>query len=767
MMDYFPFTFHRAPTGSANGYKQLLEAQAAGGFVSCMTVDNYGPAGEALAIARAAGADHFICWRPKSAGARINYDFDVPGRNYTETVANAAANYINALLSILPPEFDPAVRIVVFNEPDKNRLDYVALVSAEIARRFEPLGLRGVFLNLNAGEPEPDQWRTGPVLNLLRMIEKGGRRHAVGLHEYGLSKDPLADRAPWWIGRFAFLREACQDNGIVFGDIPIALTEFGHGRDIFTWPGLTRAQADQIWAAGFYGDWPNIRMIAWWILSSNPEWKGIGNEVEKLIPYLTARVIEQGRANEWPQTQPPPPPPPVKHKAIVVIAPQEIEEGQWLDIAKYAYDFRHTVTASHDDALTILKGGRSDSYVKIVFSDLPSQAQAIGLIEAAGYSWIDVTPQIFDTQPEQPWHHNLQFSPVFTSPHVVTSRFDAARDYGKHEGVDLDIVGGPADSKEPVRCIFEGVVTYAGYKPNAYGHRVITRCRYNGVDFDLWYCHLDATFVTAGQRVQPNTPLGELGGTGPGKGAFAEHVHINMQVPGRGLPGYVIPDVIDPLPFMSLVDPPPAQTIDILPYICPAGDRQYIMKNGGDQERYRPRAFMGGHLIQKNGEGEWYTWDNDFIYLRWDTTPNADEYYIRSKNQGSLNGSPYLPRRMAVGRGWTHVENHYVAFYWKDTKRNRDKGRVPCANSKSLHEGQARQSGVLLARYAVYTTPYGAVYQDVIAISTGSESQYYAHGIGRIGWESSWGSAWATPENVGNQTSEPLLVSSCLLEKFK
>lgn len=101
---------------------------------------------------------------------------------------------------------------------------------------------------------------------------------------------------------------------------------------------------------------------------------------------------------------PPPPPPPVKHKAIVVKLPQELTTAEWQRGAEYAYSFRHTMTASHDDMLTILSGGNAESYVKLAWPSRPSQVFAAGLIEAAGYRWeplfeVQPTPSPFDSAP--------------------------------------------------------------------------------------------------------------------------------------------------------------------------------------------------------------------------------------------------------------------------------------------------------------------------------------------------------------------------------
>lgn len=85
------------------------------------------------------------------------------------------------------------------------------------------------------------------------------------------------------------------------------------------------------------------------------------------------------------ETEPPPPPPPVKHKAIVLKVPQDVTADEWQAAAAYGFQYRHTMTASHDDMLTILHGGNAESYVKLAYPE--RQADVAALIEAAGYTW--------------------------------------------------------------------------------------------------------------------------------------------------------------------------------------------------------------------------------------------------------------------------------------------------------------------------------------------------------------------------------------------
>jgi len=64
----------------------------------------------------------------------------------------------------------------------------------------------------------------------------------------------------------------------------------------------------------------------------------------------------------------------------------------------------------------------------------------------------------------------------------------------------------------------------------------------------IWYCHLDKMFVQPGYKVIRETIIGEGGSTG---NSSAPHLHLTVQHIGHGLGGYVLPDVVDPLPLLG------------------------------------------------------------------------------------------------------------------------------------------------------------------------------------------------------------------------
>jgi murein DD-endopeptidase MepM/ murein hydrolase activator NlpD len=127
----------------------------------------------------------------------------------------------------------------------------------------------------------------------------------------------------------------------------------------------------------------------------------------------------------------------------------------------------------------------------------------------------------------------------------ITSHFDVPRSYGKHEGLDvIDTTAGIYLSDPIVHVGAPGKVTKVGYNETGYGHYVI-------VDFGAkwvgWYGHFEEIYVREGQILKDWQILGLMGSSGNSTGA---HVHVNLQHIGNGLSGYVVPDVVDPEPFL-------------------------------------------------------------------------------------------------------------------------------------------------------------------------------------------------------------------------
>lgn len=84
---------------------------------------------------------------------------------------------------------------------------------------------------------------------------------------------------------------------------------------------------------------------------------------------------------------PTPVPPPVRrHTAVVVKIPQGATQIEWLAAATFAHAFQHTLTASVDDAITILNGGDpATSNIKILWPSNPGHEDMVERAQAGGY----------------------------------------------------------------------------------------------------------------------------------------------------------------------------------------------------------------------------------------------------------------------------------------------------------------------------------------------------------------------------------------------
>lgn len=78
-----------------------------------------------------------------------------------------------------------------------------------------------------------------------------------------------------------------------------------------------------------------------------------------------------------------------------------------------------------------------------------------------------------------------------------------------------------------------------------YGNHIIVE-HANG--WITWYAHLSEMWVSVGDVVTRGTAIGAAGSTGNSSGP---HLHLTVQHVGYGQSGYVVPDVVDPLPLLS------------------------------------------------------------------------------------------------------------------------------------------------------------------------------------------------------------------------
>lgn len=146
----------------------------------------------------------------------------------------------------------------------------------------------------------------------------------------------------------------------------------------------------------------------------------------------------------------------------------------------------------------------------------------------------------------------FRLGPVVGCATVISSRFGGPRDYDgdgedddKHEG--LDLAPAHADCTPVILAGADGVVD-AVSTAGDYGNHVKLRHQLpDGSTYVSWYCHMREFSVFVGKTVKRGDVLGVLGSTGNSTGP---HLHLNLQWLGHGLPGFVIPDAVDPEPYL-------------------------------------------------------------------------------------------------------------------------------------------------------------------------------------------------------------------------
>ncbi|MBI5960232.1 MAG: peptidoglycan DD-metalloendopeptidase family protein [Chloroflexi bacterium] len=137
----------------------------------------------------------------------------------------------------------------------------------------------------------------------------------------------------------------------------------------------------------------------------------------------------------------------------------------------------------------------------------------------------------------------------------ISDHFNAPRAYTfaptkkqLHEGVDIVAVDAQGNSVS-VLAAQRGVVDLVGFSAQGYGNYVRIVHEWGGDKWVTWYGHLDSVTAQKGQFVQAGQKIGIAGTTGFSTGV---HLHLTLQLIGKGLKGYTVDDVVDPEPIFKL-----------------------------------------------------------------------------------------------------------------------------------------------------------------------------------------------------------------------
>jgi hypothetical protein len=246
-----------------DGYMRRLDAEGVPFFLK--SVDNAEPLYKAQELMKVSGVEHTLVYRSTL--------YDVPDYNLDPVLA--AETYWELEKAIWPPELDPSVVwLETMNELDKNRSEWLAQFSLRTAQLALRDGQRWAAFGWASGEPEPGDWESPAMLELLRLIADHPDQLAIALHEYSYTADDIAHDYPHKVGRFLDLFRVADEHGIPRPTVLI--TEWGWSYDHI--PAEPLAMEDITWAARLYAAYPQVKGAAIW---------NLGKLEDNLLPLNT------------------------------------------------------------------------------------------------------------------------------------------------------------------------------------------------------------------------------------------------------------------------------------------------------------------------------------------------------------------------------------------------------------------------------------------------------------------------------------------------
>lgn len=261
-----------------DGYMQRLDSEGVPFFLK--SVDNAEPVYKAQELMKKSGVPHVLVYRSTM--------YDVP--NYDMDPVLAAETYWELEKAIWPPELDPGlVWFETMNELDKTRSEWLAQYSLRTAQLALRDGYKWAAFGWASGEPEPEDWESPAMLELLQLIADNPDRLAIALHEYSYTIDDIGDQFPHKIGRFLDLFAVADRHGIPRPTVLV--TEWGWTYD--TIPPEPLAMEDVTWAARLYGAYPQVLGAAIWNLGKlDGELLPLNTQVQGLIDNMLALSLD-------------------------------------------------------------------------------------------------------------------------------------------------------------------------------------------------------------------------------------------------------------------------------------------------------------------------------------------------------------------------------------------------------------------------------------------------------------------------------------------
>lgn len=715
--------FHAAEPGNLAGWGDYInQLDAAGIPAVCMSVGGGGVGDIVARWDSGSQVGHVIGVRYMPPGGGQ----DVPP--YGAEVLQAAADWwawLNPLIGQEVRRHREKVWIVTGNELDKNQADWLGRFYVALANIMRAEGFKLCGLNFSTGEPETEHWETPGMLAYLRLCAQFPDFTAVGLHEYSLANDLITNQ-PWLIGRFQQLHGVCDARQI--RRPTILITEFGWQSTAVPAPAAALAQLPQV--AALYAANPNILGAGIWTLGN---WGGcIPNCVQALI----------GPVRDYTQTAVFPDPPPLPpgggdFKSVVFKIGQEHTLAEWQQIAALANaEYKRTQTASHNDLITMVAAGNSESYGVIFDPDLPSQMATIAAMEAAGLAY------------RLRYLRSFHFTHWPTNERRITQRFRANPEnyiqfgFPGHEGADIAAATG-----SPVFAAAAGTVAEVHPNPAGHNYGIHIKINHSGA-WQTTYAHLQAITagIVPGTAVAGGQQIGRANNTG---NSFGSHLHLTLKRIGQTYVdqcGVTWPaNIHNPEPYLQQFEGVtwpapvgcPSPEYDLANYVIGASDGRAIEVRhpGGSTETFQYQQANGWAYLVKNSQWEQLRIDPEFIWRGKDTSPgpapqNAERpgaarwYWQQEPGQ---NAARWCRRFMRVGETWAGP-GHYVQFYYKSD----------CANS-AINSGNATNAATLVAHHDQLTWN-GITLADVLEFrGAGQEIFFFARDWGMVAWVAPWG----------------------------
>lgn len=441
---------------------------------------------------------------------------------------------------------NPADYYTPQNEPagnDETVMPTYVAYEQRLMELAEADGFKLCVLNLSGGTPaDIEVWKQVYVPHIQRAFAGG---HIYGRHAYG--------------------GDLVNSSGQAFdGNVERPLLEAAHLRSLGLNGGIAITELGLNAGFGFVGDAHFVDQVTRYEALLEQHSNVIGGCLWTLGDFIPGSLnanwqtatleladwMEQHPSPRWTPPSPTPPPggegrrgaPRQQYRRVYQVIHPALAEDAAFEVFRQGLSLKRTTGWSFDDA------GIGDLELRTAEIYGCPAAERQTYMEWYGQHYPGVQVAFKDVVNGA---QRLRLTMPLSGPYLLTSRLNDPRDYDgdgvqddHHEGVDF----APLSMGSKVLAAAAGTVDRVR-ETDGYGKHVVLRHEDGDLTYFTWYAHLAQVDVAAGQVVSPKAPLGLVGRTG---NATGDHVHFGLQVMGQGLSGFVIPDVVDPLPYLDL-----------------------------------------------------------------------------------------------------------------------------------------------------------------------------------------------------------------------